>query len=120
MKVAVTAQGAALKCRVDPTFGRATYLIEVDPDTDDFLSHDNTKNRNALQGAGIQAARDTIEMGVEAVITGNIGHLAFDTLKAGDVKVYVGAKGSVADAIGEFKDGRLLCAIEPTVDERWM
>ena len=120
MKVTVTAQGPALRCRVDPTFGRATYLIEVDPNTSEFLSHDNTKNRNAPQGAGIEAARDAIEMGVEAVITGNIGRLAFETLKVADVKVYVGAKGSVADAIGQFKGGQLLCAIEPTVDERWM
>ena len=120
MKVAVTARGPALRCQMDPTFGRAAYLIEVDPDTGKFLSHDNTKNRNAPQGAGIQAARDTIEMGVEAVITGNIGRLAFDTLKAGDVKVYVGAKGSVADAVGQFKGGGLLCAIGPTVDDRWM
>jgi predicted Fe-Mo cluster-binding NifX family protein len=120
MKVAVTSLGSALRCRVDPTFGRARYLIVVDLDTGKFVSHDNSKNRSAVQGAGIQTARDVIDLGVEAVITGNIGRLAFDALEAGDVKLYVGARGAVKDAIEQFEGGRLPCAIAATVDERWM
>ena len=120
MKVAVTSRGPALTCRVDPTFGRASYFIVVDSDTGEFVSHDNSKNHDAQQGAGIQTARDVIELGVEGVITGNIGSLAFDTLKAGDVKVYLGARGVVRDAVEQFKSRQLPCAIAPTVDERWI
>ena len=120
MTVAVTSRGPALTCRVDPTFGRARYFIVVDLDSGESVSHDNSKNHNAQQGAGIRTARDVAKMGVEAVVTGNIGSLAFDALKAGDVKVYLGARGAVSDAVEQFKSGQLSCAIAATVDERWM
>ena len=120
MKVAVTSQGPDLDSQVDPRFGRAKYFVVVDTETGEVSAHDNSQNLNAVQGAGIQAGRNAVGLGVEAVITGNVGPKAFDTLRAGGVKVYVGAAGSVADAIRSFKAGDLECVGEANVEAHWM
>ena len=87
--------------------------------------HHNAKPRKtirnvaAAQGAGIQAGRTVIDMGVEAVVTGAVGPKAMATLQAGGVKVYVGAEGTVAEAVESLKAGRLKCTSEPTVEGHW-
>ncbi len=119
MKVVVTSQGSDLNSQVDPRFGRAKNFIVVDTDTEEFSVHDNTQNLNAAQGAGIQAARTVVDLGVAVVITGNVGPKAFTTLQAGNVKVYPGAAGTVKAAVEEFKEGRLDEADKANVKGHW-
>lgn len=119
MKIAVTAQGPDWCSRVDPRFGRAEKFILVDTDTDEFSVHDNGQNLNASQGAGIQAGRVVVDLGAAAVITGNVGPKAFTTLRAGNVKVYTGATGTVREAVEAFTAGRLQQAETPNVQGHW-
>jgi len=119
MKVAVTSQGADLTSEVDPRFGRARCFIVFDTDTGGFTPHDNTQNLNAVQGAGIQAARRVADLEVEAVVTGNVGPKAFSVLQQANVKIYLGAKGSVKDAFEQFQSGQLASANEPNVEGHW-
>ena len=119
MKVAITSQGTDLNSAVDPRFGRAKCFVVVDTETSDFAAHDNSQNLNAIQGAGIQAGRNVIDLGVEAVITGNAGPKAFTTLQGGGVKIYVGAGGTVAEALEKFKAGELECVSKANVEGRW-
>ena len=107
MKFAVTSQGLELTSKVDPRFGRAKYFIIADTDTEETRAVDNAMNLSAAQGAGIQAGRKVIELGVQVVITGRVGPKAFDTLAAGAVSVFTGANGTVADAIEQFHAGNL-------------
>ena len=95
MKAVVTAAGPDLQSPVDPRFGRARYFLLVDTQTGQFTAHDNVQNLNAPQGAGIQSAQAVVQLGAEAVLTGNVGPKAFTTLKAGRVAVYTGAAGTV-------------------------
>lgn len=120
MKVAITSQGTDLSGAVDPRFGRAKCLIVVETDTGEFSARDNTQNLNAVQGAGIQTGRNVVDLGVVAVITGNVGPKAFATLQAGGVKVYIGATGSAADAIEKLKAGELECISKSNVEGHWM
>ena len=120
MKVAITSQGPEMNSAIDLRFGRAKYFIVVDTETDDSAAHDNTQNLNAVQGAGIQAGRNVIDLGVEAVITGNVGPKAFATLQAGGVKMYIGAGGTVGDALEKFKAGELECVGKANVEGHWM
>ena len=92
----------------------------MDTETGDFAAHDNSQNVNAVQGAGIQAGRNVIDLGVEAVITGNVGPKAFATLQAGGVEVYTGAAGTVADAIEQFKAGQLKQSAGADVEGHWV
>ena len=119
MKVAVTSQGSDLNSQVDPRFGRANNFIVVDVETDEFSVHDNTQNRGAVQGAGIQAGRTVVELGVAAAITGNVGPRAFTTLRAGNVNVYSGASGTVKEGIEKFKSGQLKGAEKANVEGHW-
>ena len=119
MKVVVTSQGSDLNSQVDPRFGRAKNLIVMETETDEFSVHNNTQNLNAAQGAGIQAARAVVDLGVAAVITGSVGPKAFATLQAGNVKVYPGASGTVKEAFEKLKTGQLQPADKPNVEGHW-
>jgi predicted Fe-Mo cluster-binding NifX family protein len=119
MKLAVTSNGPDITDQVDPRFGRAKYFIVADSESGEATSQDNEQNLNAAQGAGVQAGQTVVGLGVEAVLTGHIGPKAFATLQAGGVKVYIGASGSVADAIEQFKAGQLDCAGEADVQGHW-
>ncbi|NQU20528.1 MAG: NifB/NifX family molybdenum-iron cluster-binding protein [Candidatus Nealsonbacteria bacterium] len=120
MKIAVTSQGPDLNSQIDPRFGRARTFIVLDTDTDEFSVHDNTQNVNAAQGAGIQAGRAVADLGVEAVLTGNVGPKAFAALQAANVKVYPAASGTVKEAVEKFKAGALQSADGANVEGHWM
>ena len=119
MRVAVTSLGTDMAGEVDPRFGRGKCFVVVDTETLEFSVHDNAQNLNAVQGAGIQAAQNVVSLGVDAVITGNVGPKAFVALRAGEVEVYVGAKGSVSEAVEQLKNGRLDRAAAPNVEGHW-
>ena len=68
---------------------------------------DNSMNLNASQGAGIQAGRNVVELGVEAVVTGHVGP-GRSPPSVGRVGVYTGASGTVAEAVEQFKAGALM------------
>lgn len=120
MKVIVTSQGRELNSPIDPRFGRAKYFIVVDTETGDFSAADNSQNLNAARGAGIQAGKNVVDLGAEAVITGHVGPKAFATLQAGNVAIHTGASGTVADAIEQFKAGTLKQSSAADVEGHWV
>lgn len=120
MKVAISSKGTLLASDVDPRFGRAPWFIVVDIDAGTFDLVENTQNLNAAQGAGVQSAQAVAGCRADAVITGHCGPKAFRALKAGGVKVYTGASGTVADAIEQFKAGSLEESAEADVESHWV
>lgn len=120
MKIAITSQGADMSATVDPRFGRAKCFVVVDTDKDGFTVADNSMNLNAAQGAGIQAGRNVVELGVEAVVTGHVGPKGYATLQAGGVSVYTGASGTVAEAIAQFNAGILKRQEGADVEGHWV
>jgi len=119
MKIAVTATGATPESDVDPRFGRAKYFIIYDIDSGTWESRDNTVNLNAVQGAGIQAAKNVVDAGVQAVITGNVGPRALSVLQKAAIPVYTGAQGTVQDAVAAFSGGSLNAVDRATVEGHW-
>ena len=120
MKAVVTGQAGSMTANVDPRFGRARYFILYDTETEEFAVHSNDQNRNAAQGAGIQAAQNVARLGPEVVITGHVGPKALDTLRAAGIKVCVGASGTVQEAIATYQAGNLEVVDKPDVDGHWM
>lgn len=120
VKIAITAQGEELSSEMDLRFGRAKWLIVVDAETGDFQSHDNKVNLNAAQGAGIQTGRNIANLGVEAVVTGNVGPNAFKTLSAAGVRIFLAEKQTVQDAIDSFKAGKLKEVSGANVEGHWV
>lgn len=120
MKIAITSQGQDLDSQVDPRFGRAKFFIVVDTEAEGFSVTDNSQNLNAAQGAGIQAGRNVVDLGVEAVITGHVGPKAFATLQAGKVDIFTGATGTIAEVVEQFKAGTLEQTDNPDVEGHWV
>jgi predicted Fe-Mo cluster-binding NifX family protein len=108
MKICVTACASGLDAPMDPRFGRCPFFVVVDLDS---MSEDSIPNSNATEssGAGIQAAQEIAKQGVSALITGNIGPNAMQTLSAAKIDVYQHqGGGSVRDVVKKFQSGELM------------
>jgi predicted Fe-Mo cluster-binding NifX family protein len=119
MKICITSQGQDVSSPVDPRFGRARYFIVYDEEAGEFEAVDNAQNMNAAGGAGVQSATNVVEMGCRWVISGHMGPKALSVLQAGDVRVAVGAEGSVEEALTSWREGDLQEATEADVSPRW-
>jgi predicted Fe-Mo cluster-binding NifX family protein len=119
MKVAVTAQGEEFSSLMDPRFGRASWIHVVDTETGAHQAHDNTVHLNLSQGAGIQTGQNVANLGVEAVITGNVGPNAFRTLQAAKIKVFLAAPQTVEQAVTAFQEGQLQEVGQANVEGHW-
>jgi predicted Fe-Mo cluster-binding NifX family protein len=113
MNICVTSQGDNLDASVDPRFGRCQYFIVVDTETLQYEAINNP-NIDARGGAGIQSGQIMAEKQVKAVVTGNVGPNAFQTLNAAGIPVITGASGSVRQAIEKYKKGELKPTQGPT------
>jgi predicted Fe-Mo cluster-binding NifX family protein len=113
MKVAISATGPSLDAEVDPRFGRCQYIIVADTDTMEFNATENS-NIMAGGGAGISTAQTVASLGAQAVLTGNCGPNAYQTLSAAGIQVITGVSGSVKDAIEGFKAGKFKAISGPS------
>jgi predicted Fe-Mo cluster-binding NifX family protein len=104
MKIAVSASAPELDSSVDPRFGRCSYFLIVDSETQEFEAVENPFI-SASGGAGIQAAQLVAGKGVQAVLTGSCGPNAFQTLKAAGIKLIVGVTGTVREAARGYASG---------------
>jgi predicted Fe-Mo cluster-binding NifX family protein len=120
MKVAVTAQGQELSSMIDLRFGRAKWIHVVDTENGRHEVHDNTVHVDLPQGAGIQTGQNVANLGVEAVITGNVGPNAFRTLGAAKVRVFLADPQTVEQAMAAFKEGRLQEVQQANVEGHWV
>ena len=93
--------------QIDPRFGRGAYLLVVDTETGTVQGHPNP-GAESSGGAGVQAAQFASTQEVQAVISGDFGPNAFDSLKAAGIAIYFyGDCQTAAEAIERFKAGSL-------------
>ena len=118
MKVAVSSTGDNLDAQLDPRFGRCAFFVVVNPDD---MSFEAFNNESAAQGggAGIQAAQFLASQGVDAVITGNCGPNAVQTLAAAGVELFAGQAGIVKAVVEKFKKGNLSPTSAANVDSHF-
>jgi predicted Fe-Mo cluster-binding NifX family protein len=120
MRIAVTTQGKDLDAQIDSRFGRAPNFLVLDTETMHFDVVANTQSLELSQGAGIQSAQNVLAHKPEVVLTGNCGPKAFRVLKAAGIKVVVGVKGKIADAIHDYMNGKFGEATEANVEGHWV
>jgi len=114
MKICVTSEGNNLDSKVDPRFGRCRYFIVIDANTLEFEAIENS-NINSMGGAGIQSGQFIASKEAKAVITGNVGPNAFQTLQAAGIEIFTGASGTVKEAIEKYKKGEFKAVSAPSV-----
>ncbi|MFA5069179.1 MAG: NifB/NifX family molybdenum-iron cluster-binding protein [Candidatus Omnitrophota bacterium] len=117
-KICVTSEGNNLESKVDPRFGRCQYFIIVDTGTMKFEAINNP-NIDSMGGAGIQSGQFIAEKQIKAVLTGNIGPNAFQTLQAAGVGVITGISGTVKEAVDKYKKGKLKSTQGPSVNSKF-
>jgi predicted Fe-Mo cluster-binding NifX family protein len=106
MKVAISSNGKDLNSLIDPRFGRCAYFLVVKTNDMSFEVFDN-ESRALGGGAGIQSAQFVASRGVKAVITGNCGPKAVETLYAAGIELFLGNSGTVKEAVVKYKNGEL-------------
>lgn len=109
MKIAITSQGRTLDANLDPRFGRAAYILFVDPETEGFTVEKNSA-LTTPSGAGIEAAQHVVDRGVEAVISGRFGPKAYQALEAAGLTMYTASSGSVRKILEVYRAGDLTTA----------
>ena len=119
MKVAVAALRPNLNSKLAPLFGRAQYFVVANTESGELLVHNNAVHMKKDHAAGIHAAGAVVHLGVDAVITTNIGPKAIATLRYGYVKVYRVTRGTVGEAIEKAKEGQLEPADAANVEGHW-
>lgn len=106
MKIAVSSSGKNLDSLIDPRFGRCAYFLLVETDDMNFEVFDNQSIASG-GGAGIQSAQFISSKGAKALITGNCGPNAVQTLAAAGIEVFLGNTGIVREVLQKFKNGEL-------------
>ena len=120
MRIAVTTSGNGLDGEVDARFGRAPGFLLVDTETMSSQLVDNPQSLSLPQGAGIQSAQNILVHNPEVVLTGNCGPKAFKVLQAAGIKVVVGVRGKVADAVNAYLEGKVWPTEDANVEGHWV
>lgn len=117
MKVAVAAEGTDFDALVAHHFARARYFLVVDLDSNDSIVRSNTDLQQVSRLAGTQAAGSLISLGIDAVLTLNIGPKAYKTFKSAGVRVLQARTGSVGQTIDLYRADQLVEFTGPNVEE---
>lgn len=108
MIIILSSQNGTMQSAVDFRFGRSSFLMKVNTDTNAFESFPNPGVERS-GGAGVAAAQFVIDQKVDAVISGDFGPNAARAFKAAHIPMYLYHDDiqTVTQALEEFKQGKL-------------
>ena len=108
MKIAISSQDNSIEGTIDQRFGRCKYYIIVETENKEIKNTITIENQGAIQahGAGIKSAEQIGQLGVNIVITGDLGPNATTVLKQLGIKSYH-AGGNVGNAVKDYLDNKL-------------
>jgi len=113
MKVAIPTEGKnGMDEKVSPHFGRAPTFTIVDTESGAVEIEENTGEH---MGGSVDPPEILHAHGVEAVVCANLGRGARERLCGMGMTVYIGAGGSVREALGLFKENKLAAASDESV-----
>ncbi|MBA1336250.1 MAG: hypothetical protein HPY66_2684 [Firmicutes bacterium] len=106
MKICVSSTGNSIEGSVDGRFGRCRYFCIIDDASGEVSV---VENRGCLSpgGAGVAAAQQVVDEGIDCLITGNLGPNAMEILNAAGVKTYSAPGLGIGKAVDMLKSGQL-------------
>ena len=115
MKICITSLGPDLDSPIDPRFGRAQYFLILD-EKEKLEEALPNPGISAMGGAGIAAAQEIADKGVNVLITGNIGPNASGVLNISKIQTFLVSPGiSAKVAFQMWKENKLTPIQSPTV-----
>lgn len=106
MKIAISSAGKGMESMLDSRFGRCNYFVLYDAASGLIKAVEN-RGQTSGGGAGIAAAQQIIDEGVEALITGSLGPNAYNLIKTAGIKVYRCENTEVKKAIELLNENKL-------------
>lgn len=94
MKILFTTSGKDWNATLEERFGRANGFLIFDANKNTLNWVSNEDNKNASQGAGVQAAQKIVNLGAQIVVTGHLGPKAETALRNAGIKVFSGKIGA--------------------------
>lgn len=110
MKVLIATDGKKLEHGVARRFGKASWYMIVDVDTNDIELFPNLKLEDHHE-----IVPKASERGVSTIITGNIGPRSYDLISSLNLRVALARNMSARDAIERLKQGTLKTLDAPTL-----
>ena len=108
MKIAICSLGFSEFSVMSKTLGKCMSFIIYDYETGSFSRLENTA-KNETKASGPIAIRQLKKLGIDAIITWNIGRNAFNQAVISGIPVYQVSEGEVVNtAIIKFKNNQLL------------
>ena len=109
MRIGFTANGKEWDSKIDPRFGRASYLLVYDDETDVLHHYENGKMKEQAHGVGTGAAKALFDLKADVLITGNgPGGNASTILNKAGISIYSGAgELTIEEAYKQFKNNKL-------------
>jgi len=109
MLILIGSDGKDSSSKVSMRFGHSNYFLIYNTETNSVEVYENSGHYEKHENL-----KSLIEKGVEAIIVGNIGPHAFETVNTPKSKVYLARKMSVNEAIEKFLKGEPQQLTEPT------
>ena len=105
MKVGIPSMGEkGLDEQVGQHFGRVTHYTIIDLNTDEIRVVSNTSHH---MGGMLQPPELLKKEGVHIMLCSGLGRRAISLFEQMGIEVYIGASGTVRDAIAAFNNGNL-------------
>jgi len=113
-KVALPAKGDGLNAQISEHFGRAPYFIVYDVNRKVFWTIFNPFV-NEAHAVGLRVGTMLVKKRVGVIVCKNIGPEPIKKFNDSKIVVYIGAKGTVADGIKQYKSNQLILTTKPNV-----
>ncbi len=115
MRILATTTKGGLDDIITPMFARAPTFTVVEVENKQIKDVKIIQNQASMQpsGAGIAATQTVCNLGVNVVLTGNVGPNAFHGLSSAGIKIYRADGLKVEEAIRKFLNNELLEITSP-------
>lgn len=113
-KIAVPSEGTDLQSPVSNCFARAPYYIVFDLEKKQFWAIPNPFAGEA-HAVGMRSATMLVKKRVGILATSSVGPEPCGVFNSANVGIFIGAKGTVADAISQYKKNELIWTTKPNV-----
>lgn len=113
-KVALPAKGDGLNAQISEHFGRAPYFIVYDVNRKVFWTIPNPFV-NEAHAVGLRVGTMLVKKRVGVIVCKNIGPEPIKKFNDSKIEVYIGAEGTVADGIKQYKSNQLILTTKANV-----